>query len=111
MQSSQSPGVCSPMDLQSFMHRAQSASELWSERAAHSAARVECLSTRQRQILLEVMDGFLNKQIAHHLGISEKTVKMHRALMLERLGVATTAAAVRIGTEACFAPTFPPLER
>ncbi len=44
--------------------------------------------------------GLLNKQIAHRLGIAEKTVKMHRALLLERLGVATSADAIRIAVEA-----------
>ena len=44
--------------------------------------------------------GLLNKQIAWELKISEKTVKMHRALLLERLGVSTTAEAIRIAVEA-----------
>ena len=44
--------------------------------------------------------GLLNKQIAYKLGIAEKTVKMHRALLLERLGVATSAEAIRIAVEA-----------
>jgi DNA-binding NarL/FixJ family response regulator len=45
-------------------------------------------------------NGLLNKQIAYELGIAEKTVKMHRALLLERLGVQTTAEAIRIAVEA-----------
>ena len=44
--------------------------------------------------------GLLNKQIAWDLGIAEKTVKMHRALLLERLGVATSAEAIRLAVEA-----------
>jgi DNA-binding NarL/FixJ family response regulator len=44
--------------------------------------------------------GLLNKQIAWELKISEKTVKMHRALMIERLGVGTSAEAIRIAVEA-----------
>lgn len=74
------------------------------ERAIAAAHRVDHLSLRQRQILIEMTKGCLNKQIAYHLGISEKTVKMHRALMLERLQVGTSAEAVRIATEASFAP-------
>ena len=65
-----------------------------------AAQRVDLLSPRQSQILALVAKGLLNKQIAFHLGISEKTVKMHRALMLERLGVATSAEAIRIAVEA-----------
>ena len=45
-------------------------------------------------------NGLLNKQIAHELGIAEKTVKMHRALLLDRLGVRTSAEAIRLAVEA-----------
>lgn len=44
--------------------------------------------------------GRLNKQIAWNLKISEKTVKMHRAAMLERLGGVTSAEAIRLAVEA-----------
>jgi DNA-binding NarL/FixJ family response regulator len=44
--------------------------------------------------------GYRNKQIGPRIGISEKTVKMHRASMLVKLGVATSADAVRIAVEA-----------
>ena len=43
--------------------------------------------TRRRQVLELMSRGLLNKQIAWELKISEKTVKMHRALLLEQLGV------------------------
>ena len=65
-----------------------------------AAKLVASLSARQHEILALVSRGLLNKQIAYQLGISEKTVKMHRALMLERLGVATSAEAIRIAVEA-----------
>ena len=61
---------------------------------------VEGLTERQRQVLREMMQGFRNKQIAPHLGINEKTVKMHRAGLLVRLGVPTSADAIRIAVEA-----------
>ena len=63
---------------------------------------VSALPPRQRQVLELMTQGRLNKQIAYELGISEKTVKMHRGLLLERLGVATSAEAIRIGVEAGF---------
>jgi PAS domain S-box-containing protein len=69
-------------------------------RQSRAAGLVAGLSPRQHEILGLVARGFLNKQIAFELGISEKTVKMHRALMLERLGVATSAEAIRIAVEA-----------
>lgn len=73
---------------------------LLSSRRAHAVVAVKALPQRQRQVLELVARGLLNKQIAWELKISEKTVKMHRALLLERLGVATSAEAIRIAVEA-----------
>ncbi|HEX8261670.1 MAG TPA: LuxR C-terminal-related transcriptional regulator [Allosphingosinicella sp.] len=67
------------------------------ERAVRLAA---ALSPRQLDVLREMASGQRNKQIAWHLGLSEKTVKMHRALLLEKLGVRTTADAIRLAVEA-----------
>lgn len=67
------------------------------ERAARLAAT---LSPRQREVLGQMAAGQRNKQIAWRLGLSEKTVKMHRALLLEKLGVKTTADAIRLAVEA-----------
>lgn len=61
---------------------------------------VEGLSRRQRQTLEALAGGRLNKQIAHELGLTERTVKMHRAAMLRGLGVKTVAEAIRIAIEA-----------
>lgn len=65
-----------------------------------AANRVADLPPRQRQVLEAMARGLLNKQIGWELKISEKTVKMHRALLMERLGVATSAEAIRIAVEA-----------
>lgn len=69
-------------------------------RRQRAIALVKSLSPRQLQILREMAAGYRNKQIAWRLSLSEKTVKMHRALMLEKLGAATSADAVRIAVEA-----------
>ena len=71
-----------------------------SARQARAAERVRSLPPRQREVLKGMASGLLNKQIAYQLGIAEKTVKMHRAMMLERLGATTSAEAVRIAVEA-----------
>ncbi|MFS3136096.1 PAS domain-containing protein [Gluconacetobacter sacchari] len=71
-------------------------------RAATARAKVEGLSPRQRTVLLAMAKGQLNKQIAHALALSERTVKMHRAAMLRALGAQTTADAVRLAIEAGF---------
>lgn len=69
-------------------------------RRAAAAEKASRLPPRQRQVLELMARGLLNKQIAWQLKISEKTVKMHRALLLERLGAATTAEAIRLAVEA-----------
>lgn len=69
-------------------------------RAAHEA--VSRLTPRQRQVLAQMAGGRLNKQIAHALGLTERTVKMHRAALLRALGADTTAEAIRIAVEAGF---------
>ena len=55
--------------------------------AAHD--RIAALSRRQREVLLQLAAGKLNKQIAYELGLSERTVKMHRAAVFASLGVRT----------------------
>ena len=67
------------------------------ERASTQLAQ---LTTRQRQVLECLVRGFRNKQTAAALGIGEKTVKMHRARLLERLGCTSSADAIRLGVEA-----------
>jgi PAS domain S-box-containing protein len=69
-------------------------------RRRRASLLVAGLPQRQREVLELMAGGLLNKQIAWELKISEKTVKMHRALLLERLGVATSAEAIRIAVEA-----------
>jgi hypothetical protein len=69
-------------------------------RRQRAAGLASTLSPRQREVLQEMASGQRNKQIAWSLGLSEKTVKMHRALLLEKLGVKTTADAIRLAVEA-----------
>ena len=70
------------------------------DRRESAAKRVAALPKRQRQVLACMARGLLNKQTAWELKISEKTVKMHRALLLERLDVSSSAEAIRIAVEA-----------
>jgi len=64
--------------------------------------RIDGLSPRQREILKMMSGGKLNKQIAHALQLSERTVKMHRAALLQALGVRANADAIRLAVEAGF---------
>lgn len=58
--------------------------------------RASTLTDRQRQVWLRVARGHLNKQIAYDLGVTERTVKMHRAQAMIRLGADSTADLVRL---------------
>ena len=69
-------------------------------RRERAVALVKALPQRRRQVLTLMARGLLNKQIAWELKISETTVKMHRSLLLEQLGVQTGADAIRIAVEA-----------
>ena len=60
------------------------------------------LTRRQTEVLELMAAGFLNKQIAHLLGISLKTVETHRAQLIDILGVKSSTHAIRIAVEADF---------
>jgi len=59
-------------------------------------AKIETLTPREREVLLHVVAGRLNKQIAADLGTVEKTIKVHRSRMMEKLGIRTVADLVRM---------------
>lgn len=63
-----------------------------------AANRMSSLSRREREVLYGLIEGRLSKAIAYDLGISTRTVEMHRARLLDRLNVRTTAEAVRLAT-------------
>ena len=62
-----------------------------------AVARVESLSERERQVLQALMAGSSHKVIAHDLGISARTVEVHRSHMMRRLGVRSLAEAIKLG--------------
>ncbi|MDO7834370.1 PAS domain-containing protein [Sphingobium sp. HBC34] len=70
------------------------------DRGEDARARIATLTDRQRTVLLAMAQGRLNKQIAYELGLTERTVKMHRAAMLRALEVRTAAEAIRLAIEA-----------
>jgi FixJ family two-component response regulator len=59
-------------------------------------AKVDTLTPREREVLTHVVAGRLNKQIAGDLGTVEKTIKVHRSRMMEKLGIRTVADLVRM---------------
>jgi two-component system response regulator FixJ len=64
--------------------------------ATEAAQRVAALSPREHQVLDALVAGRPNKVIAYDLSISVRTVEVHRARMMERLGVRQLAEAIRI---------------
>jgi FixJ family two-component response regulator len=66
------------------------------ERLRSLNERMTSLTLRERQVLSGVVEGLLNKQIANRLGIVEKTVKVHRAHAISKLGARSTAELVRM---------------
>jgi two-component system response regulator FixJ len=63
---------------------------------AAAKKQIIALSPRERDVLERLMAGRSNKTIAFNLGISVRTVEIHRARMLKRLGVRSLGEAVRI---------------
>jgi FixJ family two-component response regulator len=63
-------------------------------------ARINTLTPREREVFTHVVAGRLNKQIAGELGTVEKTIKVHRSRMMEKLGLRTVADLVRMAEKA-----------
>lgn len=68
--------------------------------AAEARQRIAALSPRERQVLDALVAGRPNKVIAFDLGISVRTVEVHRSRMMERLGVRQLAEAIRLAVTA-----------
>jgi len=78
-------------------------------RAAHAEVdeirrRIELLTSREYEILRYIITGMLNKQIASELEIAEKTVKVHRGRVMEKLGADSVAELVRLAEKAGIKP-------
>jgi two-component system sensor kinase FixL len=69
-----------------------------------ATARLQRLSPRELQILRGLLGGQSNKAIARHLGLSPRTVEMHRANMMADLGLASLSEALRLAIDAELTP-------
>ena len=67
--------------------------------------RISLLTPREYEILRHVITGSLNKQIAFTLNIAEKTVKIHRGRVMEKLRVDSVAELVRLAEKAGIEPS------
>jgi len=82
------------------------------DRAAHRArleagvmrGRYERLTAREREVMALVLAGLPNKQIAAELATAERTIKFHRAHMMEKMQAASVAELVRMAAQLGIAP-------
>jgi two-component system response regulator FixJ len=76
------------------------------ELTATAIARLRLLSPREREVLDGLLTGLSNKSIAFELGISPRTVEIHRARVMEKMGVRSLSELVRMGLAAGLKPPF-----
>jgi FixJ family two-component response regulator len=69
------------------------------EHQQHLRARYEKLTDRERQVFERLIGGQLNKQVAADLQITERTIKLHRARILQKLNVDSMAGLARFAVE------------
>jgi RNA polymerase sigma factor (sigma-70 family) len=91
-----------PVDADSLLHAIQdaigrhAAQRGLEEESTAIHARLNRLSRREREVMEHVVRGQPNKLIAADLGISEKTVKVHRHRVMEKMGAGSLAELVRL---------------
>lgn len=79
-------------------------------REAMARNRIESLTPRERDVLVGIAAGHSNRTIADNLAISPRTVEIHRANMLHKIGATHTSEAIRIAIEASLAGEPQPLD-
>jgi FixJ family two-component response regulator len=91
-----------PVDEHALVHaldqaiRRQAAEAVSRQSRDSIMERLARLSAREREVLEQVLQGRLNKQIAYILGIAEKTVKAHRGRVMEKMEAHTIAELVHL---------------
>lgn len=88
--------------LAAVMHGLQTDAERRARRDLERNAerRWDSLTPREKQVLPHILAGRLNKQIALDLGVALKTIKVHRARIMQKLGVRSVAELVRVSEQA-----------
>jgi FixJ family two-component response regulator len=94
-----------PFDAATVVTRVREAIEAWARRAQRGAsadvpaktfAGQDLLTARERDVLNQIAAGLSNKQAGRELGISPRTIEVHRARIMEKLGAKNAADLVRI---------------
>jgi FixJ family two-component response regulator len=94
-----------PFDAETVVTRVREAIEAWARRATDGKSDDfltkqfqghELLTPREREVLGQIASGASNKEAGRHLGISPRTIEVHRARIMEKLGAKNAADLVRI---------------
>lgn len=94
-----------PFDASTVVTRVREAVEAWSRRARQAGSGDilsrnfpghDLLTARERDVLNQIAAGSSNKQAGRELGISPRTIEVHRARIMEKLGAKNAADLVRI---------------
>ena len=88
------------------LERDRAGRELLSNRA-RIQARIAALSPREQEVLAQVTQGKINKVIAAELALSQRTVEIHRAHIMEKMGANSLAHLVRMVIDAGSEPPVP----
>ena len=90
-------------EIANVVHEADEKAETFGSaklREALARSRVDRLTKREREVLSGVAGGMSNRLIGEKLAISPRTVEIHRANMLTKMGANHTSEAIRIAIEA-----------
>lgn len=90
-------------DLLDRINQALAEEQEWREVDAERGEieqRIATLTPREREVMESVVRGDANKVVAFDLGVSQRTVEIHRARVMQKMGVRTLAQLVRMATKA-----------
>lgn len=93
-----------PFNADTVVSRVRQAIEAWARRRQSDSTDVlslsfpgrDSLTPREREVLAQIAAGASNKEAGRHLGISPRTIEVHRARIMEKLGAKNAADLVRI---------------
>jgi two-component system sensor kinase FixL len=93
-----------PFDVNTVVARVREAIEAWMQRAKNCDGNIlpeyfsghDLLTPREREVLGQIASGASNKESGRKLGISPRTIEVHRARIMEKLGAKNAADLVRI---------------
>jgi FixJ family two-component response regulator len=93
-----------PFDATTLVTQVREAVEAWGRRAKNGSNDIlskqfpghDLLTSRERDVLAQIAAGSSNKQAGRELGISPRTIEVHRARIMEKLGAKNAADLVRI---------------